>query len=87
MGAVPKNGGAPTQGLAFRFLTRYIVDTGRLLAQLEVVVGRAGVRLLRVGGRWYFLTSNPVVTRLLYMSGRRVSGLVYCRHVRNVFSL
>ena len=63
---------------------RYIFDTGRLLAQLEVVVGRAGVCLLRVGGRWYFLTSNPAVTRLLCMSGRRVSGLVHCCHVRNV---
>ena len=49
-GADPRNGGAPTQGLAFRFLTRYFFDTGRAFAQLEVVVGRAGLRLLRVGG-------------------------------------
>ena len=71
-GADPRNGGrrpstrrAPTQGLAFRCLTRYILDTGRLLAQLEVDVERAGARLLR----WYFLTLTPAVTSLLFLSG------------------
>ena len=55
-GRRPEERWAPTQGLAFRYLTRYIFDTDRLLPQLEVVDGRAGLPLLHVGDRswWYF---------------------------------
>ena len=67
MGAVAGTGRA--RGLAFRSLTRYIFDTDLPLEQLEVDDGRAGLRLLHVGGRWYFLTWTPAVTSLLYVPG------------------
>ena len=54
-GRRPRTGRAPTKGLAFRYLTRYIFDTGGPLAQLDVDDGRAGLRLLHFG--LYFLSS------------------------------
>ena len=65
----PEERWAPTQGLAFRYPTRYTFDIGRLLAQLEVDDEHAGLRLPYVGGRWYFLTWTPAVACLLCVSG------------------
>ena len=54
-GRRPEERWAPTRGLVFRYLTRYFFDTGRLLKLSEVDDGRAGLRLLHVGGRFWVL--------------------------------
>ena len=57
-----------------------------------VDVGRAGVRQLRVGGRWYFFNFDPCGDEstlhvwVCSCAGRRVYSLVHCCHVRNVSS-
>ena len=61
------------QGLAFRYLTRYIFDTGRLFAQLEVDDGRAGLRLLLVGDRsWVLLLSSEAFDGLRGLCFRNI---------------
>ena len=69
-GRRPEGRWAPTQGLVFRSPTRYIFDTDRLLAQLVVDDGRAGLRLLHVGGRswWFFRNTTFIVWMLVQIT-------------------
>ena len=55
-GADPRNGGRQPKDWLSGTLRGTFFDTDRLLAQLEVADGRAGLRLLHVGDRswWYF---------------------------------
>ena len=83
MGAVPKNGGSQPKdwlsgSLRATFLTQ--ASSSRSWTSSSDVLEFAYC-VLEVDGT--FLTCE---TRLLYMSGRRVFGLVRCCHVRNMSS-